>query len=196
MKFKEQLTAKGFTEEQIQAVSEAIKGEFIPKSRFDEVNEENKALKGTIGERDKQLDELKKTSGDNETLKKSIEKLQADNKALSEQHAKEMRELKIDNAVKTALTAAGAKNLKAVTALLTIDEKTELAEDGTIKGLAEQIKALAKSDGYLFESAPKLTGLKPGESGDGLPGGTDTSKMTYSEMLAYLEKNPNAADFL
>ena len=105
MKFKEKLTEKGFTAEQVQTITELMSGEFIPKSRFDEVNEENKTLKGTIDERDKQLDELKKTSGDNEALKKSIEKLQADNKALSERHAKEMRELKIDNAVKTALTA-------------------------------------------------------------------------------------------
>ncbi len=191
MKFKEKLTEKGFTEEQIQAVSEAIKGEFIPKERFDEVNGENKTLKTTVEERDKQLEELKKVGGDNAALKEKIESLQAENKSLSEQHAKELRDLKVDNAITTALTAAGAKNIKAVKALLTIDDKTELAEDGSIKGLAEQIKALAKSDGYLFEGKQQMKGVKPGESGDGLPN-TDTSKMTYSEMAAYLAKNPDA----
>ena len=180
MKFKEDLLAKGFTEEQAKTVVDIINGEFIPKSRFDEVNEENKALKGTIGERDKQLEELKKVGGDNAALKEKIESLQAENKSLSEQHAKELRDLKVDNAITTALTAAGVKNIKAVKALLSIDDKTELAEDGSIKGLAEQIKALAKSDGYLFEGAKKLTGVAPGESKDGLPGNRDPKNMTYT----------------
>ncbi|MBQ8940579.1 MAG: phage scaffolding protein [Firmicutes bacterium] len=192
MKFKEDLLAKGFTVEQAKTVIDIINGEFIPKSRFDEVNEENKTLKGTIGERDKQLEELKKVGGDNAALKEKIESLQAENKSLSEQHAKELRDLKVDNAITTALTAAGAKNIKAVKALLSIDDKTELSEDGTIKGLAEQIKALAKSDGYLFEGAPKLKGVAPGESKDGLPGSRDPKNMTYTELAAYLEKNPGA----
>ena len=191
MKFKEKLTEKGFTAEQVQTITELMSGEFIPKERFDEVNEENKTLKGTIGERDKQLEELKKVGGDNAVLKEKIESLQAENKSLSEQHAKELRDLKVDNAIITALTAAGAKNIKAVRALLSIDDKTELSEDGSIKGLAEQIKALAKSDGYLFEGKQQMKGVKPGESSDGLPN-TDTSKMTYSEMAAYLAKNPDA----
>jgi predicted nuclease with TOPRIM domain len=193
MKFKEKLTEKGFTAEQVQTITELMSGEFIPKSRFDEVNEENKTLKGTIGERDKQLEELKKVGGDNAALKEKIESLQAENKSLSEQHAKELRDLKVDNAITTALTAAGAKNIKAVRALLSIDDKTELSEDGTIKGLADQIKALAKSDGYLFEGAKKLTGVAPGESKDGLPGGgKKVEEMNYTELAAYLKENPDA----
>ena len=192
MKFKEKLKEKGFTEEQLKDISEAISGEFIPKARFDEVNEENKALKATVGERDKQLEELKKTSGDNEELKKSIEKLQSDNKALSKKHEAEMRALKLDNAVKTSLTAAGAKNIKAVTALLALDDKTELSEDGTVKGLAEQIQALVKSDPYLFNDT-KLKGVAPGESKDGLPGGgKKVEEMNYTELAAYLKENPDA----
>ena len=61
---KEELKALGLTDEQIGKVDEAYKG-FIPKSRFDEVNEAKKKAEETIKERDKQL----------EALKKSIQKL-------------------------------------------------------------------------------------------------------------------------
>ena len=43
-------------------------GEFIPKSRFDEVNNQVKDHKNQIAERDKQLEELKKFAKGNEEL--------------------------------------------------------------------------------------------------------------------------------
>lgn len=47
-----------------------------------------------------------------------IEELQKKNTEQAKAHAAEMAQLKLDNAVDTALTAAGAKNSKAVKALL------------------------------------------------------------------------------
>ena len=80
-------------------------------------------------------------------------------------------------------------NVKAVKALLNL-EGAEIAEDGSIKGLADQIAALQKSDGYLFGSST-MKGAKSGESGneDGIKG-VDTSKMTYSELAAYMAEHP------
>ena len=46
MKLKEQLVQYGLTEEKAQEfIDKNIDGVFIPKARFDEVNEENKTLK-------------------------------------------------------------------------------------------------------------------------------------------------------
>ena len=177
------------------ASQEELKG-FIPKARFDEINNEKKKLELDVRDRDSQLETLKNSTGDVEGLKKQIETLQADNKKKDEEHAAEVRQLKIDAAVHAALAAAKAKNATAVKALLKDMDKAELQEDGTIKGLAEQIAALQKSDDYLFEantSKKQMKGAKPGETGkeDG-DDKVDTSKMTYDELCAYLEQNPDA----
>lgn len=164
---------------------------------LDAANAEVESLKGQISDRDKQLETLKNSTGDVEGMKQQIAKLQADNKAKDDAHAAEIKQLKIDAAIDSALTGAKAKNNTAVKALLKDLDKAELADDGTIKGLAEQIEALQKSDAYLFDTTTKkktqVKGAKPGESGneDG-DHGVDTSKMTYSELAAYMAEHPDA----
>ena len=193
---KEEFVKLGIDEETAKKLEtaslEELKG-YIPKTRFDEINDEKKRLQDDLKDRDKQLETLKNSTGDVEAMKKQIETLQADNKAKDEKHQAEIKQLKIDNAVETALGEAKAKNKIAVKALLKDLDKAELGEDGLIKGLADQIKALQKSDSYLFEqtSTRKVKGAEPGESGDGEQK-VDTSKMTYTEMVAYLAENPDA----
>ncbi|MCI5996565.1 MAG: phage scaffolding protein [Blautia sp.] len=62
---KEDLIAMGLTEEQAKQVMESLDGDFVTKTRFNELNEENKTLKQSVSDRDKQLENLKKSSGDN-----------------------------------------------------------------------------------------------------------------------------------
>lgn len=195
---KEDLVKLGLTEEDADKVAKASEEElkgFVPKSRFDEVNEAKKHAEESVKERDKQIEGLKSSAGDADKLKEQINQLQQDNKAKDTAHAAEIRQLKIDNAVDSALVAAKAKNLKAVRALLNL-EKAELAEDGTVKGLAEQIQGLqsAEDSKFMFETSgkPKLKGAKAGE--DGVDDGdkkVDTSKMSYDELCKYLADNPD-----
>lgn len=171
-----------------------LKG-YIPRTRMNEVNEENKTLKQSVADRDKQLEDLKKLGGDNGELKKQLEALQQQNAEQKKTHEAELYRLKLDNAVEAALTAAGAKNNKAVRSLFDA-EKLKLEADGKISGLDEQLAAVRKSDPYLFaeEAKPEntLKGFQPGAGADGLPGGKpDFSNMTYSQMAAYIQKNPN-----
>lgn len=193
---KEDLIAMGLTEEQAKKVMDSLNGNYVTKTRFNEVNEENKTLKQSISERDKQLDDLKKSSGDNAELKKQIEALQQQNAEQKKTHDAEMAQLKLDNAIDTALTAAGAKNTKAVKVLLDTS-KVKLGDDGKLTGWDEQLSAVQKSDSYLFESKqtnkPTFKGYQPGASGNVKPGTeVDTSKMTYSELAAYMAANPEA----
>lgn len=174
---------------------EELKG-FIPKARFDEVNNEKKSLEAAVSERDKQLETLKNSTGDVESLKKRIAELQSENKTKEEAHAAEIKQLKINSVVETMLISAKAKNVTAVKALLKDLDKAELADDGTVKGLSEQIAALQKSDDYLFEAKevkkPTIKGAKPGETGNEEGDKTiDTSKMTYSELAAYMAEHPD-----
>lgn len=194
---KEEFVKLGIDEELAKKCEEASQEElkgFIPKSRFDEVNNEKKRLELDVRDRDGQLETLKNASGDVEELKKQIETLQAENKEKDEAHAAEIKQMKIDAAIETALTGANSKNNTAVKALLKDIDKAELLEDGTIKGLAEQIKSLQESDSYLFGTGKTaVKGARPGEAGDGGgKGGVDISKMSYDELTAYMEANPDA----
>ena len=175
--------------------------QFVPKARFDEVNDAKKNAEALLKERDGQLETLRNSTGDAEALKKQIEDLQNDNKAKDEAHAAEIRQLKINNAVDSALTGAKAKNAVAVKALLKDLDKAELDEDGTIKGLAEQITALQKSDAYLFEakeSKPKMKGVTVGESSDGDTGITKEqfNKMSYKDRMNLYNENKELYDSL
>ena len=195
---KEELVKLGLTEEDADKVAKASEEElkgFVPKSRFDEVNEARKHAEESVKERDKQIDGLKASAGDAEKLKQEIEQLQQSNKEKDTNHALEIRKLKLDNAVDSALTAAKAKNVKAVRALLDLD-KAELSEDGSVKGLAEQIKKLSEAEDskFLFESSttPKMKGAKTGEDGiDDNGGKPDLSKMSYDEICQFLSENPD-----
>lgn len=191
---KEDLIAIGLTEEQAKKVLESLDGNFVTKTRFNEVNEENKALKQSVADRDKQLEDLKKSGGDNAELKKQIEALQQQNSEQKKAHEAELSRLKLDNAIDSALAAAGAKNAKAVKALLDVS-KVKLGDDGKLTGWEEQLAAVQKSDSYLFAEQAKqpiFKGFQPGAAGDIKPGAeVDTSKMTYSELAAYMAANPD-----
>ncbi len=192
---KEDLLALGLSEEQAKKVLEAAKG-YVPKARLTETERERDALKATVAERDKQLGELKASSGDSEALRRQIGELQKLNAEQQKAHEAELARLRLDNAIDAAVIAAGARNAKAVKALLDTS-KMELGVDGKVSGLDDALKAVRKSDAYLFreqQPAPaQFRGFQPGASGGVKPGaGADTANMTYSEMVAYLEANPGA----
>ncbi len=192
---KEDLIAMGLTEEQANNVMDSLNGNFVTKKRFNEINEENKALKQSVADRDKQLEHLKKSSGDNTELKKQIEMLQQQNAEQQKAHEVELKQLKLDNAIDTALTTAGAKNIKAVKPFIDTT-KIKFGEDGKLTGLDEQLKEVQKTEAYLFvekqQKQQTFKGFQPGASGEVKPGTeVDTSKMTYSEIVAYIAANPN-----
>lgn len=207
MKKEDLMKIEGMTEDLAAKIAEQsaeeLKG-YIPKSRFDEVNEAKKNAESLIKERDKQLEELKESSGDNEELKKQIEQLQEDNKAVKQKYEADIKRMQIDNAVQTALKDAGAKNVTAAIALLKDMDKAELDSDGTVKGLAERITELQKSESYLFDvktgTAPKASGATPASGSLTHIPGTITkeqfAKMGYKERNELYHTNKELYDSL
>lgn len=194
---KEEIVALGVAEDIAQKLvdmsTEEMKG-FIPKSRFDEVNEAKKNAEALVKERDGQLETLKKSTGDSEALQKQIEDLQAANKVAVTEYESKMKQMQIDHAVEKAIAGANGKNATAIKALLKLED-AELNEDGTIKGLSKQLENLAKAEdsSFLFgPSTPEVKGIKPGVNTGGIGDNKDFSKMNYSELAAYLEANPDA----
>ena len=195
---KEKLLEWGLTEEQAAKVMEGLNGSFVTKARFNEVNTELTTAKNTIKERDTQLETLKKASGDTKALQDQITALQEANKQKDKDHANEIKALKIGNAVDLALSTAKAKNHIAVKALLAdFLTKAELADDGTVKGLDDEIGKLVKGEdtAFLFDNTgkAKFKGAKAAEKSDphNQPTGDDLSKMSYDELCKYLEDNPD-----
>ena len=168
-----------------------LKGELeTANTKISTLEAENKTLKDDVKDRDGQLEGLKNSTEDVAGLKKTIEDLQNTNKTNDENHKNEMNELKKSFAIEKA------KNVIAVKALLDLD-KVELNEDGTLKGLSEQIDSLTKDEGtkFLFDTETKqkqkFKGAEPGETGKEEPDDkVDLSTMTYDERSAYLDEHP------
>ena len=133
-------------------------GNFIPKSRFDQVNQAKKELEVQLKDRDTQLAELSKNNKDNENLLNQIKDLQALNKQTTTDYENKINQMQFDYALDGALTNAKSKNNKALKALL--DMNSIKYQDGKLEGLQEQIEALQKDASYLFDlnTAPTNTG--------------------------------------
>lgn len=204
---RKQLEDLGLTKEQADSVMK-INGDDIENAKgtasteIKNLQTEVEGLKTQVGDRDKQLETLKASAGDNADLKKKIEDLQTENATAKATHESELNQLKIDFAVEKALTGAKAKNIKAVKALLELGE-AKLDKDGNVKGLDEQIEKLRSGDDtkFLFEAQKQqkqqqnFKGFQPGASGGQKPGEDETvdfSKMSYDELTAYMEANPDA----
>lgn len=119
-----------------------------------ELQSTNDSLNEQITSNAKQLKDLKKVAGDNEELQAKLDKAMSDSqereKKLKDQIATQRKNFAVGN----ALRDAGAKNSKAVEALLDLD-KVSLDDNGQLIGISDQIDSIKKSDSYLFNSESK-----------------------------------------
>lgn len=176
--------------EAAEAVKEFLDGAYVPKSRFNEVNEEKNSLKASFADRDKQLDGLKKSAGDNDALKQQIKELQEKNKAAAAEYDAKMKELRMNTAIQIAVSK-DAQDADIVAGLID-KSKIILGEDGKITGLEEQVKALKESKGFLFkQDQPGGYAPKGGGNPQRNPFAKDTFNMTEQGKL--LRENPEQA---
>ena len=103
-----------------------------------------------LDNRDKQITDLQKAKdGDNQELKDKLANYEKENA----QYKADMKELKLNNAVKLAV-AKDANDADDILAFINKDE-LELQDDGNVKGLDKAIESLKESKPYLFaESKP------------------------------------------
>lgn len=162
---KEEFVALGISEELAEkaatASAEELKG-YIPKTRFDEVNEEKKNLQTAKKKAEDDLEELKKTAGDNEALTKQISELQESQKQRAAEYDAQIKALKLTNAIRSGITDAQDADLVAG---LVDQKKLILGDDGSVTGLEEQLKALRESKPFLFKA--KEQDGKGGKAGAG-----------------------------
>jgi hypothetical protein len=188
---KELLKGMNLTDEQIKQITEGVEGHYkgyVPKHRFDEVNDAKKSLESALKERDEQLSALKKAAEGNEALQNQIKELQEANKQAKEKYETEMKELRTNAALKLALSGK-VYDPDLVVGLLD-KTKIELDEAGNVKaGFDDQIKALRESKAFLFVPEDKggiqFRGLKPA---DGSGGGGEGKEINLGKQLAAQNK--------
>lgn len=132
------------------------------------------------------LEELAKENTERDA---AIEGFEQEKNNIIERYENEIMAINVDREVEKQLTSAGAKNIKAVKALLNLKD-AELTKNG-ISGLKEQIKKLKSSSetDFLFDKI-SFKGVRVGESEERQT--ADIGNMNYSQLCAYLDENPQA----
>lgn len=196
------ILGEAYTDDVDAKVSAEIGKNFVSKADFNQVNAAKKKAEDDVKTRDQQLEALKNSTGDIAALQGQINTLQIQNADAKKDYEAKLARIRLDNAVESALTAAGAKNNTAVKALLADFLKdAKLDESGAVKGLAAEIDTMAKADStaFLFNAADgnaqqQFKGMQPGAAGGKTPpaAGKEPKDMNYDELCAYLEANPGA----
>lgn len=185
---KEELVAKGLSEEQAQAVmdiwNETIKG-FVPKERFDEVN-------GKLKEANTTIDTLKKSNADNEELQKQVKEYKEKVTILEATAANTRKEY----ALKDKLKEAGVVDADYIIYKQGGIDKFTFDKEGNPVGIDDVVKPLKESSPHLFKAEPGAD-YKPAG------GGTPPSKNPFAkdsfnltEQGKLLRENPAQAKAL
>ena len=129
------------------------------EAKLNTANDQITSLQGQLEDRDGQLKDLKKSAGDNEELKQQIADLQKANEDTKKNLESQLQQTKVNSAINLALSGAKARDAKAVMPFINRDT-LKLNEDGSVAGLKEQIEAVKKDKGFLFESDESKPGGK------------------------------------
>lgn len=191
----ETLQGIGLNDEQIRSVMAEYGKEINPlKQAQASAEQERDSLKAQLEDVNGQLSEAQKNSKKGSELQGQLKDLQKqfdDSKAKAEE---QLQATKKDYEIAAALSKAGAKNDKAVKALLDT-EKVNFDDNGKLIGLSEQLEAVKKDNDFLFadanESNPKPTITSKGNPNpDGGNGTKALADYSYQELVALKTDNP------
>jgi phage minor structural protein GP20 len=179
------------SEEIIKNIKKGIGEKFVSKEDFNNKNNEVKDLKEQLADRDRQLESLKKV--DPKQLQEEIETLKESNANKQAEFEKKIHTIKVESALDKALLSSGAKNIRAVKALLDIDvENVKLDQSGNLENILTLIEGIKTSDPYLFESdgdpQKGFTGAEPGTGAQTPPQKADSEK-SYEDFVREIENN-------
>ncbi|GEN48947.1 phage scaffolding protein [Ligilactobacillus pobuzihii] len=193
---KQELLDLGVDEETVKKIM-AIHGKDIQaeQAKTASAEQERDGLNDQIAERDKQLKDLKENVGDNDDLKQQIKSLEDTNKQVKDDYQAKLDQQAKDFKVENALVGAGAKNTKAVKALLDLDKVT--VDGDNLKGLDDQLENVKAGNDYLFKQedtnnhdGPTVTITKKGNPAGGGDGKFDISKASYKDILQFKQDHP------
>ncbi|MBA3572544.1 MAG: phage scaffolding protein [Pyrinomonadaceae bacterium] len=154
---RDDLKAMGIADEAIDAIM-AAHGKDVEshKTAVATANAELENLKAQLTEAGTTIEGFKALKPDE--LKAAADEWKARAEQAQADAAKQLATVRFEHSLENALKDAKARNVRAVTALLSKDA-LKLNEDGSILGLKEQLETLKKESDYLFEGTqptPKI----------------------------------------
>lgn len=166
-------------------INEEAPKHIIPKEQYNGKVKELDAANNTIKQ-------LEKDAKDNPDLQKAIKDHEAAMKKLQEEHAEEIKGMKIDSAINKALSDQHAKYPELLAGKFD-RSKLQVTDDGKVIGLDEQMKELTKSYKDMFGQT--ITGKPPVNPDGGAGGNVNTfdalvknaDNMTAEEVAAQFE---------
>lgn len=197
MTLQEILKSQGLTNEQIEKVTGEMKqnkiflsGEENLDIRYGKLKTDHDSLQKQYGQATTLIEELKKGSKGNEQLQQKITAYEQQVTTLQD----ELKQTKIESAVKVALLSAKAKDVDYLT--FKLKEKGELVLDdqGNIKGLDDMLAGLKTQFPTQFEtdSQKKIDEKKLPEGDDSKKVSQEEfSKMGYQDRLKLYNDNPD-----
>lgn len=189
-------TQEKYSKADLEDVSE---GKYIPKDRFEQVNEKAKEYKKQVGERDKQITDLKEEFKDAEGLKEKVETLETANKEQKEKFEAEIKKKDETYALEKSLSSLNFKSESTKKYFMSqIDMEKVKVIDGEVIGLKEQVEGLKKDNDFCFaeeqkkKGAPDFTLLGGEEGNEGGEEGNEGNK-SYGARLADKRKKEEEA---
>ena len=141
---KEQFIKLGFTDEMaykaMDILREELKG-YIPKSRFDQVNEVKKDLEKRLSSLEARIEEADSIMFTHQELEKILQDFWRTSSALKTEQEEMMKDVLIRTVVRTKLVNADYADL--LTGKLD-KSKLTVAPDGTLTGIEEQLAEMQK----------------------------------------------------
>jgi len=139
-----------------------ISDNYVPKSRFNEINESKKELERQIGERDIQLKDLSTKATGNDELTKKLNELTEMNTQTKNEYENKIKDINFNAAIEKALTSNNAKYSDLL--MSKIDKSKLILNENGVIGLDDQLKTLKEAYKDMFGST-QLVGSNPNTAG-------------------------------
>lgn len=158
---KEDIAALGVDDATAQKVLDLVNaeyvksGNYIPKAKFDSLNEEKKGLEERLKQGEKSLKDLEAKAGDNQALKDQIASLKSEQEKTTEEWKRKLGRMNVENAIRADL-AGSAYDPDGALKFFDLDA-IKINADGKLAGYEAQKADLVKSKSYLFKPSGAVT---------------------------------------
>lgn len=157
--WKEVLKGLGVEDNLLDAISSKIPadkklhvledGQFVPMTRFNEVNEQKNTYKKQTDDLTSQVAQLGQFKGTADELQKKLQEVQTSYEAKLVEQEKTFNQKRLNNELDTVITLNKGRNSKAIKALFNM-EAIKLDGDNVV-GVSDQLEAIKKDNPYLFD---------------------------------------------
>ena len=198
MTMQEILKEIGLSDEQINAVAEAMKKNKVYTSseenldiRYGKLKADHDSISKQYGEAQSLIEELKKSSKGNEGLQSKVAEYESKIKELSNQ----LKEEKLASAVKVGLLSEKATDIDYLTFKLKEAGELEMDEKEQIKGWKDKVDELKKKFPNQFETSSQKqiepNSLNKGAKEDSQITKDTIKRMSYRERAELYQKDPD-----